>query len=172
VSLIGKGSERAKESHGEQPWEESDRKEGTQWRLIMSITWRYLTIIQKMSSKLRSERIIYSKTGGMCWHCFLKKQVKRDKEKWPMKNRVQTADWGKRRAVNKIHWWSEGFNPDSGPIGQSNQSRISRWRGRMRYSRRNARRKAWWRRINLWLATGQESFFRKVFDSCESPFCF
>jgi hypothetical protein len=42
----------------------------------------------------------------------------------------------------------------------------------MRYSRRNARRKAWWRRINLWLATGQGSFFRKVFDSCESPFCF
>jgi hypothetical protein len=34
---------------------------------------------------------------------FLEKQVKRDKEKQPMKNRVQSADGRKRRTVNTFH---------------------------------------------------------------------
>jgi hypothetical protein len=62
----------------------------------------------------------------------LEKQVKRDKEKTPMRSRVQSADSRKRRAVNKIHRWLEGFNPDSVPVGQSNRPMVSQEIGRWR----------------------------------------
>jgi hypothetical protein len=49
-----------------------------------------------------------------------------------MKNRVQSANWRKRRTVNTIRRWLEGSNPDSGPIGQNNRPMVSweidRWR--------------------------------------------
>jgi hypothetical protein len=141
-----------------------ERTRHYQWRLIMSITWRDLTIIQKISSKFRSKKIIYSETRGMCWHRFFwKKQVKRDKEKQSMKDRVQSANWRKRRAINKICRWLEEFDPNSGPVGRSDRpmanQKIDRWTWRRRYSRRYARWKARWRQINPRLTAGQESVF-------------
>jgi hypothetical protein len=42
--------------------------------------------------KISEQKIIYSETGGHVLTPFLEKQVKNDKEKLPIKNRVQSAD--------------------------------------------------------------------------------
>jgi hypothetical protein len=101
-------SQRAKEpkSHMVNNHEESqiERTRHYQWRLIRSITWRDLNIIKKISRKFWSKRIIYFETEGHVLTPFFgKQQIKRD--------------WRKRRTVNTIRRWSEGFNPDSGPVG-------------------------------------------------------
>jgi hypothetical protein len=57
---------------------------------------------------------------------FWKNWSKRDKEEQSMKNRVQSADWRKKRTINTIRRWSEGSNHDSGPVGQSNRPMVSR----------------------------------------------
>jgi hypothetical protein len=55
-----------------------------------------------------------------------------DKDKQPMKSRVQAAEWRKRRTINEIRWWSEGLNPDIGLAGKSSRPMVSREIGRWR----------------------------------------
>jgi hypothetical protein len=79
----------------------------------------------------------------------LEKRVKRDKEKQPMKSRVRSADWREKEMVNGTCWWPRKFDPDSGPVSQSDRSitnqKIGRWAWRRRYSGGYAKRKEWWR---------------------------
>jgi hypothetical protein len=54
----------------------------------------------------------------------LEKTGQRDKEKLPMRNRVQSADGKMRRMVNKIHRWSRKLKSISGPVGQIYKPRV------------------------------------------------
>jgi hypothetical protein len=66
MSLIGRGTRGAKESHGEQTRGKTDGKDKTLSMEIDQVDHvkRDLTINQKISRKFRSKKIIYSKTGG------------------------------------------------------------------------------------------------------------
>jgi hypothetical protein len=55
------------------------------------------------SSKFWSKKLFTPKLGACVDTVFLEKRVKKDKEKQPMKNRVQSADGRERKG------WSKGF---------------------------------------------------------------
>jgi hypothetical protein len=133
MSLIAKGNERCQRV----TWWTTPRKGRGKGRDIINKDWSGrsrgdLIIIQKDIKQISEQKDYLLRNWGVCVDTiFWENRSKEDKEKQPMKNRVQSADWRKRRTVNTIRRWSERFNSDSGPARQNDwpmiKERIGRW---------------------------------------------
>jgi hypothetical protein len=201
VSLIEKGNERAKVSHGELSWK------NVRWSVTLggqdTINDEWSRRSHEdiwLSFELRKRCRIQANFGvkdyllrnwGACVDTiFLEKQDKRIRRssRWG-KKATGLADGQRsstlpivgrlkreRKMVNRTHRWSKKFNSVDGLAGQTDRPMVNRRvadrKKRRRQSRRYVKRKAQRGRVNPRLTTGQESTFGEFLTLARSLFLF
>jgi hypothetical protein len=111
LSFVGKGNERCQRVTWRTTLKEN-RWKG--WYILMEIDQvdhgEIWLLLKRYQTNFGAKGSFTLKLGACVDIVFLEKQVKRDKERQPMKSRAQSVDWRKKRTVNTIRWWSKWPN--------------------------------------------------------------